>query len=343
MDRMTTMRSFVSVAETRSFSTAARTLGLSRALVSRHIADLEQQLGTRLLNRTTRSVTLTEAGISHFEFCRRILDEIKTEEESLRGLRERPEGSLSVISPKWIGSLDLGDAIASFASEHPLIRVKLELGGLSERTHEFLSSGYEIAFQTKYLRDSSVMIKKIATLRFVVCASPAYLARAGRPSEPSDLVQHRCLVHTNDPIWHFMHEEEKLHVKPVDIAFSSNTFLVLQKAAVRGMGLALLPLRSVLREVQTGELEVVLRNFSVPDRPLYAVYAPGGYRVRKIQTFLDFVANWYRAHPVAEPVLPAGPMHAAPPLPGAGQVRHTSAPTFSAMAKAEVSPGDSMP
>lgn len=300
MDRLTTMRSFVAVVDSSSFSTAARTLGLSRALISRHIADLEEQLGTRLLNRTTRAVTLTEAGAGHIQFCRHLLAELQEEEDKLRGLRERPEGSLSVVSPKWIGSLDLGDAVASFAAEHPLIQVKLELGGLSERTHEFLSSGYEIAFQTKTMRDSSVMVKKIATLQFVVCASPGYLQRTMRPTDPSDLARHRCLVHTQDPIWHLTNQDERIHVKPQTVAFSSNTYLVLQKAAVRGMGIAVLPVRSVLRELEQRELEIILPGFTVPDRPLYAVYAPGAYRVRKIQCFIDFIGQWYRSHPLPD-------------------------------------------
>lgn len=291
--------------DSASFSTAARSLGLSRALISRHIADLEEQLGTRLLNRTTRAVTLTESGASHFEFCRRILSELKCEEDKLRGLRERPEGSLSVISPKWIGSLDLGDAIASFAAENPLIQVRLELGGLSERTHEFLSSGFEIAFQTKYLRDSSVMVKKIATLEFVACASPGYLARARRPFDPAELADHRCLVHTQDPIWHFAAEDERMHVKPQHVAFSSNTYLVLQKAAVRGMGIAVLPVRSVVGELERRELEVILPGYRVPERPLYAVYGPGAHKVRKVQCFLDFIGQWYRTHPL--PLQLAGP------------------------------------
>lgn len=293
MDRFTIMKSFVSVVEANSFSTAARALRLSRALVSRHIADLEEQVGTRLLNRTTRSVTLTAAGTSHYQFCRRILHDLLVEEEELRGMRERAEGPLAIVSPKWIGSLDLGDAIASFAAQHPLIKVKLDLGGVSDRTHEFLGSGYEIAFQTKYLRDSSVMVKKMATLNFVLCAAPSYLARARRPAEPRDLIEHQCLVHANEPIWHFAHEEETIRIKPEHVAFCSNTFLVLQKAALRGMGIAMLPLRSIRRELEAGELEILLPSFQMPDRPLYAVYAPGGLRIRKIQCFIDFVAQWY--------------------------------------------------
>lgn len=296
MDRFTVMKSFIHVVDCESFSVAARNLCLSRALVSRHIADLEQQVGARLLNRTTRAVTLTEAGIGHYEFCRRILNELTLEEESLRRLTERPEGQLNIIAPKWIGSLDLGDAIASFAAEHPLIKVKLDLGGVSDRTHEFLGSGFEIAFQTNYLRDSSVMVKKMATLQFVVCAAPGYLAKTRRPIEPRDLAEHKCLVHVNEPIWHFSFEQEQLRVKPEDVAFSSNTFLVLIKAALTGMGVAMLPLRAIRRELQRGELEVLLPAYAVPDRPLYAVYAPGAHRIRKIQCFLEFMSNWYRMH-----------------------------------------------
>lgn len=296
MDRFTVMKSFVHVVDSESFSAAARNLCLSRALVSRHIADLEQQVGARLLNRTTRAVTLTEAGIGHYEFCRRILNELIAEEESLKRLTERPEGQLNIIAPKWIGCLDLGDAIAAFAAEHPLIKVKLDLGGVSDRTHEFLSSGFEIAFQTNYLRDSSVMVKKMASMQFVLCAAPSYLARTRRPIEPRDLVEHKCLMHANEPIWHFNLEEEQLRIKPENVAFASNTFLVLMKAAMRGMGVAMLPLRSIRRELQSGELELLLPAYAVPDRPLYAVYAPGAHRIRKIQCFLEYMSHWYRAH-----------------------------------------------
>jgi len=307
MDRLTVMKSFVQVVDSESFSAAARNLNLSRAQVSRHIADLELQVDTRLLNRTTRTVTLTEAGIGHYEFCRRILNELALEEDSLKRMTERPEGQLNIITPKWIGSLDLGDAIASFAADHPLIKVKLDLGGVSDRTHEFLGSGFEIAFQTNYLRDSSVMVKKMATMQFVVCAAPGYLAGARRPVEPRDLLEHKCLMHANEPIWHFNFEEEQLRIKPEQVVFTSNTFLVLSKAAVRGMGIAVLPMRAIRRELQTGELEVLLPAYAVPDRPLYAVYAPGAHRIRKIQCFLAVSSHWYQAHSVLDglPRVPA--------------------------------------
>jgi DNA-binding transcriptional LysR family regulator len=298
MDRLATMRSFVEVVQGQSFAAAARTLGLSRALVSRHIADLEKQVGLRLIVRTTRTVNLTEAGQRYFAFSQRVLTEIATEDAEILGMREKEEGPLSIISPKWIGSLDLGDAIANFAKQHPRIRVKLELGGLSERTYDFLKNGYNIAFYTKYLRDSSIKVKKIATLNFVLCASPDYIRERGELKSPADLAHHDCLVHTNDPIWHIASTAKEQNFKPQNVVFSSNTYMVLQKAAIQGMGVSLVPLRSIVNELHAGKLQILLPDWPAPDRPLYAAYAPGKHTVRKVRSFVDFIAEWFRQHPI---------------------------------------------
>jgi len=294
------MRTLVAVARVKSFNGAARSLGISGSLVSRHIAHLEQEVGIRLVNRTARSVTLTEAGERYTAFATRILSEITEEDATLAGLRERAEGTLNIISPKWIGSLDLGEAIAQFAIQHPLINVRFEVGGMSDRTYNFLDSGFDVAFHTKNLRDSSVKVKKIHDLRFVLCASPAYLA--GRPdvTRPRDLADHNCLVHSNDPVWHFRQNGRAEHVKVPHPVFTSNTYLVLQKAALGGMGVALLPLRPIYREVMEGKLQVLVTDHEVPDRPLFAVYAPGQQTVRKVKVFLAFIQAWFREHPMLE-------------------------------------------
>jgi DNA-binding transcriptional LysR family regulator len=294
------MKSFVAVVRLESFAGAARSLSISRALVSRHIADLERQVGIRLVNRTTRSVNLTEAGKRYLEFAQRVLNEIAQEDAAMVGMRENAEGELSVVSPKWIGSLDLGDAVAAFAAEHPKIHVRLELGGLSERTYNFIEEGYDIAFHTKHLRDSSIMVKKIAPLQFVLCAAPSYLASRGVPEAPQELTNHDSLIHVNDPVWHFTRAGKKVVFKSHRIVFSSNTYLVLQKAAIRGMGIALLPMRSVYQEIQNGSLQPVLPQFIVPERPLYAAYAPSRPLIRKVRVFVDFIAEWFKAHPILD-------------------------------------------
>jgi DNA-binding transcriptional LysR family regulator len=294
------MKSFVGVARVKSFNGAARSLGISGSLVSRHISHLEQVVGIRLVNRTARSVTLTEAGERYAEFAARILAAIDEEDVALSGMRERAEGTLNVVSPKWIGSLDLGEAIAQFALDHPLIDVRFEVGGMSERTHSFIESGFDVSFHTKNLRDSSVRAKKIASLKFVVCAAPAYLARRPALTEPRDLAGHNCLVHPNDPVWHFKVGTKTHHHKVEHATFNANTYLVLQKAALRGLGVALLPLRITYDDIVEGRLEVLLPDFPVPERPLFAVYPPGRQTVRKVKVFLDFIQEWFKQHPMLD-------------------------------------------
>lgn len=298
VDRFTLMKSLVAIVKEESFAGAARSLGVSRALVSRQIADLERQLGVRLVNRTTRSISLTESGERYFDFSLRILKEIEEQDNAIIGLRDKAEGELSVISPKWIGVLDLGDAISSFALHEPRIHVKLELGGMTDRTYDFIESGYDIAFHTHYLRDSSIKIRKIATLDFVLCASPDYLKRRGEPTTPAELAKHSCLVNTNDPIWQFTQGTRKPHFKPDPPVFSSNTYLILQKAAIQGMGIALLPLRSAASEILEGRLQMLLTDYPAPSRPLYAAFSPGDHTIKRVRLFIDFIAEWFRTHPM---------------------------------------------
>ena len=143
------------------------------------------------------------------------------------------------------------------------IRAEMGVGGLSERTYDFIEEGYDIAFHTKHLRDSSIMVKKIAPLQFVLCAAPAYLEQHGEPSTPLDLANHHTLIHVNDPVWHFTRSGKKVIFKSHRVVFSSNTYLVLEKATIRGMGIAMLPVRSVYRDIQAGVLRPVTTSRSM--------------------------------------------------------------------------------
>ncbi|KHL13402.1 DNA-binding transcriptional LysR family regulator [Mumia flava] len=298
MDRLLVMRSFVTVADVGSFSGAAKALGTSGSLISRHVADLEKQIGVRLVNRTARSVSLTEHGVRYSDFARRILSEIDTEDETIAQMRDKPEGHLSIICPKWIGTLDLGDAIAAFAVAHPKIHVRFELGGMSDRTYDFLDSGFDVAFHTRDLRDSRVRLQKVASLPFVMVASARYLKRYGRLSHPNELADHDCLVHSNDPVWRIGHGHESTLHKIRNVAYQSNSYIALQKAAVHGRGIALLPQRSVYDELRAGTLEVLLPELAVPDRSLYAIYSPEQQTPRKVKVFLDFLSTWFAKNPM---------------------------------------------
>ncbi|XVU29855.1 LysR family transcriptional regulator [Actinoplanes sp. CA-054009] len=298
MDRILVMRSFVTVAKVGSFSGAAKQLGTSGSLISRHVADLEKQLGVRLVNRTARSVSLTEPGLRYSEFANRILDEIEDEDARIAELHDRAEGPLSIICPKWIGTLDLGDAIAAFSVAHPKIAVRFELGGMSDRTYDFLDDGFDIAFHTRDLRDSSVRLKKIASLPFVLCASKAYLERHGPLDDPNDLANHDCLVHSNDPVWRIGRGHESTLHKIRNVAFSSNSYIALQKAAVHGRGIALLPSRPAYDDLMNGTLEILLPHLPVPSRSLYAIYGPAQQAPRKVEVFLGFLTQWFAQNPI---------------------------------------------
>ncbi len=305
MDQLTIMRSFVGVTKSRSFSQAARGLGISGSLVSRHVAELERTLGVRLVNRTARTISLTDAGTRYAEFAARIIDEIDREEAALRGLRDKAEGSLAIISPKWIGSNDVGDAIVAFSARYPKIRIRFEVGGMSERSYDFLDQGFDVAFHTRHVRDCNLMLRKIADLDFTLCASPDYLRRAGQPAGVADLNEHDCLVNTHDQIWHLQHAGHDVHIKISDPVYSSNSYLTLRKAALAGRGIALLPVRLVGAELADGSLVDAVPGCGVPNRPLYALHSPGGQTPARVRLFLDFVTEWFRRQGQAAVAKPA--------------------------------------
>ncbi|GAA3706769.1 LysR family transcriptional regulator [Streptomyces tremellae] len=297
MDRLSLMHSFATVARTGSFSGAARELNFSSSLVSRHVAELERQLGVTLLNRTARSVSLTEPGARYAEFAARVLGEIAAEEAGISELHDRAEGALSVVAPQWACDLGLGEAMAAFATRHPRIQVRFDLGEASGRTYGFLDSGYDVALHTRELRDSSVRLRKITALPSVLCASAGYLGLRGAPIRPDDLAGHDCLVHSDEPVWRLGREPGCPQHKVRGAVYCSNSYRALREAAVQGRGIALLPLRTAGEEVLSGSLLPLLTEAGTPECPLYAVYGPGAAVPRKVSVFLDFLTAWFRENP----------------------------------------------
>jgi DNA-binding transcriptional LysR family regulator len=303
MDRFRTMQSFVEVIRLGSFSEAAKILGLSRALISRHITDLEKRLGVRLLTRTTRRITLTEAGAEHFNFSQRIIKEIEEKETSLKQMQREPAGSLKILAPKSLTTLALGDAIASFATASPHLSISLMLDDLSFRSYDFIERGFDVAVHTTPIRESSLVARKIATLRWLLCASPEYLKRQGEPRVPRDLTRHQCLVHLNsdpsDRVWRLRDTAGLASVK-VQGPFASNSVLVLRKAALKSLGIAILPVYCVKEDLKSGALREVLAEYPIPIHPLSLVWAPGRETPKKIRHLADFLAHWFRKHPVPQ-------------------------------------------
>ena len=304
MDRFKTMDSFVRVAIAGSFSAAAKQLGISRALVSLHVTDLEKRLGVRLLNRTTRSLTLTAAGSNYLDFCRDILAGISEKESSIAQLQKEPRGSLKVTAPKSFGTLYLSDAVVSFSARYPDIEVSLILEDYSFRAYDFVDQGLDVAVRLGDLPDSTLIARKIATLQWVVCAAPKYLAKHGAPKIPADLAKHPCLAHLNldpnDRAWRLHSSDHVISVK-INGAFSSNSALVLRKAALAGLGIGYLPLYCIENDLKRGTLRRLLPDYSPPQRPIYVVYPPAAQVPERVRTFIDFLADWFGNSTAAQP------------------------------------------
>jgi DNA-binding transcriptional LysR family regulator len=289
------MESFVRVVRSGSFTTAANQLGLSRALISRHVGDLERRLGVRLLNRSTRALHLTEEGRAYLAFCETLFRDMESQERSIVLSRTEPAGTLKLMTPKSFGTLHLADAIIDFARAQPRMKVLLLLENTSFRSYEFAERGLDLALRFSPMRNASMATETVAELEWVLCASPDYLARHGRPVAPADLARHTCLVHLNtssdDHLWRFEGPRGKAAVR-IAGSFYSNSALALRKAALASLGIALLPRYSVIEDLASGMLVPVLPRYRVPSRTLLAVYPRVDAVPKKVQVFVDFLRAW---------------------------------------------------
>lgn len=294
------MESFVRVVRAGSFTVGASQLGLSRALVSRHVSDLEAHLGVRLLNRSTRSLALTEEGAAYLEFCEKVFREIESNERTMLRTRLEPVGTLKMLAPKSFGARHLSDAVVAFAKEQPRLRVSLVLENTPYRgSYDFAERDLDMVLCFSTMRGSAVVEQKIATIDWALCASPGYLARAGRPSAPATLADHSCLVHVdvmpNDTVWRFAGPKGQVSVK-VRGAFFSNSALTLSKAAVAGLGITMVPYYAVADELAAGTLVTVLPRYRVAARPLLAVFPKTLANAPKVQAFVEFLKHWMAEH-----------------------------------------------
>lgn len=297
MDQFMTMRAFVEAVKKRSLTNAAHTLGASRALVSRQIQGLEERLGVRLMHRTTRSIALTDAGEKYFHFCDNILAQIADMEKEISDEMSAPEGTLAILSPKWIGSHAAADAVAAFARKYPAIKPKMILGGMSPTAYDFLEQGCDVALHTRPLPDSRILARRVTTIPMVLCATPEYLETAPPLKTPRDIPEHKGLIQYNYPGWRFEKDgkSEKVIVQNV---FSANTYLTLHRAALASLGLVLLPLSIAKPDLDSGVLVQVLPDWDLESQSLYVAIAPGGGTPAKVRLFVDFISEWFKGNPL---------------------------------------------
>lgn len=298
MDRLTGMEVFTRVAQSGSFSTAARQMGMSKSAASKHVAELETRLGVRLLNRTTRRLALTEAGRAYVERCQRILEDLNETELSVRDLHREPRGMLKLTAPVAFASEHLAPALPAFLAQHPHIEIDMHL---SDRFVDLLDEGFDLALRIGRLADSSLVARRIGQVRRIVCAAPSYLKQHGAPETPAALRGHNCLHYTNislDEEWRFT--DKAGAPIPSAIAAGSvraNDGQALRAVAVAGAGIVSLPDFLVAREIHDGKLTPLLEAYAQTESPIHAVYPHNRHLSGKVRAFVDFLAESFAGIP----------------------------------------------
>lgn len=305
MDRLTLMETFVKVADCGSLTIAAARAGLSRAVVSKYLAHLEEHLGVRLIHRTTRRLSLTREGEVYYQRCVHILEEVAETEAAMANLHAHPRGLLRINGPMSFGVHHLSPAISTFLEKYPDIAMDLSL---TDRFVDVVEEGYDVAVRIGRLEDSGLIARRLAPCRIVACASPAYLQQRGIPGTPDDLANHHGLVYSYQPWrneWRFA-KEGRTHTVTVNSRLRVNNGDVLRMAALQGLGIILSPTFLVGDDLRCGALQQVLPDFAIPEPSIHAVYAHNRHLSAKVRVFIDFLVAHFGPHPYWDvPVSPA--------------------------------------
>jgi DNA-binding transcriptional LysR family regulator len=284
------------VVGTGSLSAAARDLGMSPAVVSRRLASLEARLGVRLVNRTTRSLHLTDEGAAYYETCTRVLAEIEEADAAVSAGRAEPRGVLRVALPASFGNQHIAPLIPKFAELYPEVQIALSL---SDRTVNLVEEGFDVAIRIADLADSSLAARRLAPNRRVVCASPAYLRRHGTPQTPEDLAKHNCLTTTDFAMsWDYRAPDGKAGSMRVIGRYACDNWEVLREWALAGMGVALKSTWDVRRHLEDGSLISLLPGYTFAgDVAIYAVYPHRRHLPAKTRAFIEFLADSFGPEP----------------------------------------------
>src|ERR1700722_1222597 len=293
------MRVFAKVVESASFTGAAARLGISASMVSQHVKELEERLGARLLNRTTRKVSLTETGRAYYERCTRLLADLEETEQAVSDMHAAPRGDLRVNAAPTFGIVQLAPAIADFTARFPAISVELML---SIRIADLIDEGFDVAVWVGELPDSSLIARQLAPCRMVVCGAPSYFEKHGTPRTPADLTAHNCLTVAVTGLsyyraWHLTAADgTALNISPIG-NLSTNSGAVLKVAALAGHGLVCLPTYLVGDALQSGRLGTGLDDYAARPLALPPHYAHTRHPSAKVRAFLDFLAFRFGREP----------------------------------------------
>ncbi|MDH3452336.1 MAG: LysR family transcriptional regulator [Gammaproteobacteria bacterium] len=296
MDTIEGMRTFVAAASNGSFSRAADRLGMSPQLASKYVGQLEARLGVRLLNRSTRRLSITEVGQAYYVRCQQVLADIDEMEESVGELTATARGTLRINAPMSFGILHLSRAIVDYQRDQADVRVDLTL---NDRFVDIVDEGFDLAIRIGRLAESSLIARELAPVRLVVCGAPAYFRRHGIPDTPHALSGHACLGYTywsEQNQWRFVRAGETIRVR-IDGPLSANNGDALRMAAVAGGGIILQPTFIVGDDIRAGRLQVVLEDYPVEVSNVHAVYPHRQYLSAKVRTCVDFLSEYFGSPP----------------------------------------------
>jgi DNA-binding transcriptional LysR family regulator len=291
------LKAFIEIVESGGFSRAARRLGVSKSVLSRRIARLESDLGSRLLSRTTRGLSATETGLEFKARSERILADVDEARESVARRGGDVVGHLRLSAPLSFGVRHVGPVVAEIARRHPRLEIDVSY---SDRIVDLIGERFDAAIRIGVLKDSTLVARRIAGVRALLVASPDYLAKAGRPRTPGDLVRHECLIYTGSVVreWAFRSVgKRRIAVRPEGRLRTDNGDVLLQWA-VEGLGIALVPSFLLTDEIESERLEPLLADYALPDVGIHVVRPPGAYVPGKVRVLIDILVERFGGQPV---------------------------------------------
>ena len=293
MDRLDTMKAFAAVADLGSFTKAAEKLETSNQLVSKYVSQLEEQLGVRLFSRTTRRVHLTQEGEQCLQHAMHILESVYDMEHHFGELQNAPKGLLNISAPVSFSTLHLAPLIRDFKKQYPEVGVNLEL---SDRKVDVIEEGFDVALRSGHLKSSSLIAKKIAPVRLVLCAAPSYLEKYGTPKHPEDLISSHFLRYSyldyaalDNPLMKVLRASAQNN----HFGLAANNGEILMAAAIAGEGYILQPTFIVGEALKQGKLKTILNNIELDTMGLYAVYPHRKLLAPKLRAFIDFISSYF--------------------------------------------------
>lgn len=281
---------FVAVVNAGSFTAAAKQLGHSTSYVSKEVTRLEKRLASRLLNRTTRTISLTDAGKSYFERCSQIVIDAENAERSISHLQDTPRGLLRINAPMSFGLNYLCEYLPEFAKLYPELRLEVEF---NDRMIDVIAEGFDVVIRAGQIDNSNLVARKFLSSKAVVVASPEYLKRNGRPNTPAELKHHDQIVYSlapNPSSWEFYKEDEGLTIN-LDPRIICNNAEIEMAMVKKGVGIAILPMFICEQDIASGEVEVILGDYDTFEIGVYAVYPHRQYLTPKVRVFVDFIVD----------------------------------------------------